>query len=390
MFSERTNWILEPNMITVLLESFKNQGVEVIDLTASNPTQCAFKFSHADILQAFQKNDNLLYRPSALGHGAARETVAAYYQQQGHKISCDQILLTASTSEAYSFLFRLLTSPGDTVLFPRPSYPLFEYLMGLNDVTPQTYSLVYRDRWQLVVPEFRKAAASSPKAVIVVNPNNPTGSYLTKEEVAVLNKFCQQQKAAIIADEVFFDYHFDDKEGQPSFAGNMEVLTFTLGGISKTLALPQMKIAWIVATGPTELVQEALGRLEVIADTFLSVNTPAQNALPEWLALRTPIQQEIVMRLRRNRDILMKETASSSCRVLSAQGGWYAVLQLPKKISEEEFILKLLKEQHVFVHPGYFFDFADEPYLVLSLLPAEKDFQEGLKRILGQITKINL
>lgn len=385
-FAQRTDWTLSSNRIARTLSQLRSANIDVIDLTESNPTRCGFDYPGEAILKPLAAKVNLRYDPQPQGHPAARAVIARYYQAKGFDVGAENIFLVASTSEAYAYLFRLLVNPRERLLFPRPSYPLFQFLGDLNDVQLDFYPLVYQNGWQIDSQNLKKLMRSDTKAVVLVNPNNPTGSFIKKDEQNMLNALCQQKNIPIICDEVFWDFAFDESKNRTSFAGDRHVLTFTLGGLSKTLALPQMKLSWIILSGPAEAAALARERLEVIADTYLSVNTPVQNALERWFPLKEQIQGQIKERLRNNLDFLVKEISSANCQLLTPQGGWYAVLKIPGLKGEEELVLKLLSEDHVFVHPGYFFDFPEEEtYLVLSLLPSYAVFQEGISRIFKKI-----
>lgn len=385
-FSKRTDWDLAPNRISELLTRLKNEGQKILDLTESNPTNCGFVYPQKEILTALLNQQNLIYAPSPQGMREAQLAVCEYYRQKQIQVDPVNVFLTASTSEAYSFLFRLLAEPGDEVLFPRPSYPLFQFLVELNDLEMGEYRLHYKDRWQLDEPSLRSAVNRWTKAIVLVNPNNPTGSSFTVTEKNEIQAICREQHLPLICDEVFLDYPFAPQAELASFLSCSDTLTFVLGGISKTLALPQMKISWIVLNGPEKLVQQAAVRLEIIADTYLSVNTPSQHALPNWLGLQSAIQQEVLCRVRRNRQSLGAILKSSSgCRCLDADGGWYAVIQLPKNLHEESLVMKLLEVDQVFAHPGYFFDFQEAPFLVVSLLVQPEIFDEGITRIFSRV-----
>ncbi len=387
LFSSRTDWPSSSNPISQQLQLFQEQGTSIIDLTCSNPTRCGFSYPFAAILQAFQNEENLSYQPDARGMLRAREAVCRYYAERGVQVSPQNIFLTASTSEAYSLLFRLLVDHGEEVVFPKPSYPLFEFLAGLNDIEWKTYPLVYDGSWRLDRQRFREVLSPLCKTVIIVNPNNPTGSCLDQGEVSFIENLCSAEDRAIICDEVFLDYPLDPGSSIRSLASDSECLTFVLGGLSKAVGLPQMKLSWIVVSGPASKVEEANRRLEMICDTYLSVNTPAQNALSFWLRESEGLRQEILGRLRKNYSVL---TSLDPCGVtrLRAQGGWYAVLALPPGICEEEFSLSLLKEEKVYTHPGYFFDFESEPFLVVSLLPPENDFRSGMDAIGRHVERV--
>jgi alanine-synthesizing transaminase len=386
MFSERTNWKLTQNKITVILERLRRDGEKIIDLTESNPTRCGFSFPSRQILNLLFDPKNVSYDPLAQGGREAREAVCAYYARRGVVVPVERIFLTASTSEAYSFLFRLLVNPREAALFPRPSYPLFEFLVQLNDFEMQHYPLVYEERWRPNLEKFRLALSGKTRAVVLVNPNNPTGSFLHEGELVVINGLCREKGIPLICDEVFLDYVFDEGTVYPSLAANQENLTFTLGGLSKALGLPQMKVSWIVINGPEELVKEAIARLEIIADTYLSVNTPSQNAMTGWLEFEPAIQKEILSRVRQNRRTVEEIfSGGKDGSLLKAEGGWYAVLKLPKNIPEEDLAIALLEHDRVMIHPGYFFDFEEEPYIVISLLPPEAVFEEGIERLVQRI-----
>lgn len=384
-FARRTNWPQETNSLNKALEGLIARHIPVMDLTASNPTSCGFLYPQG-MLSALNSPDNLHYQPDACGMGPAREAVAKYYSRHNLNAFPRDIILTASTSEAYSFLMKLLVNPGEKVLIPRPSYPLFQFLLEINDVTFDYYPLHYDGQWHLDTQALERLVDAKTKAIILVNPNNPTGSYINRAELNSLNELCRKNQMAIISDEVFFDYNHGQGE-LVSCAGNRGVLTFALGGLSKTLALPQMKCAWILASGPEGLLQGSLARLEIIADTYLSVNTPVQNALSSWLDHASEIQGQIMARVRENRQWLSAHL-NDQVQVLSTQGGWYATLRIPAVKSEEEWVLDFLKEDHVSVYPGYFFDFEKEAYIVLSLLPPASIFQEAAGRIMQRLAKI--
>ena len=391
-FARRTNWPQETNALNKAIEDLRKRGIDILDLTASNPTSCGFLYPEG-ILSVLNSLDNLHYHPDACGMEKSRQAVAQYYAHRKLPLSCRDIILTASTSEAYSFLMRLLVNPGERVLVPKPSYPLFQFLLDINDVQVEYYPLVYeRESWHLDCQALERCVDSKTRAIILVNPNNPTGSYITQAELKFLNEFCRKHQMSIISDEVFFEYSLYPGDAI-SCAGNQTALTFVLGGLSKTLGLPQMKCAWILASGPQLVLQESLARLEIIADTYLSVNTPVQNALGFWLDHAPEFQGQIVSRVKENYQWLsmrLKEHAPllSSVSLLSLQGGWYATLRIPAVKSEEEWVLEFLREDHVSVYPGYFFDFDREAYIILSLLPPAPIFQEAVGRIIQRLAKI--
>ncbi len=384
-FALRTNWCRQPNALNKILEDLEARHIPVMDLTASNPTSCEFAYPEG-MLTRLSSPENFYYKPDAFGRPQARQAVARYYDCQKALIEPEDIILTASTSEAYSFLLRLLVNPGEKVLIPRPSYPLFPFLLEINDVQFDYYPLVYDGQWHVDLPALERALDARTRAIILVNPNNPTGSYISRAELDLLNQLCRRHAMSIIADEVFFEYAWRQGESV-SCAGNKEVLTFVLGGLSKTLGLPQMKCAWILASGPQAPLQDARERLEIIADTYLSVNTPVQNALSAWLDHAPGIQRQIISRVKQNAQWLSNHL-NDHTQLLSLQGGWYAILRIPAVKSEEAWVLEFLQEDHVLVYPGYFFDMTEPAYIVLSLLPSPCIFQEAAGRVTKRLAQI--
>ena len=386
-FAHRTNWQQETNALNKALDELARQQVPVLDLTASNPTNCGFIYPEG-MFSILDSVDNGSYHPDACGLIKAREVLSKYYARQQMVIPPHDIILTASTSEAYSFLMRLLVNPGENVLIPKPSYPLFQFLLEINDVGFDYYPLVYDgQKWCLDTEVLERLVVDTkPKAIILVNPNNPTGSYISLAELNFLNDICHKHQVAIISDEVFFEYPLFSGHAV-SCAGNKEALTFVLGGLSKTLALPQMKCAWIMASGPKDILQDSLARLEIIADTYLSVNTPVQNALGSWLDYAPQIQAQIIARVKTNRQWLQAHLTDHT-ELLSLQGGWYAILRIPAVKSEEEWALEFIQEDHVSVYPGYFFDFDKGACIILSLLPLGPIFQEAAGRILRRLARV--
>ena len=390
MFSERTNWRLAQNRLTRALEQVRANGAKILDLTASNPTRVGLEYDSRAILTALSSEQALDYDPQAKGLLAARRAVAEYYRDRSagsrdvaSNVSTDveRIILTTSTSEGYSYVFRLLCNTGDELLVPKPSYPLFDFLADLQDVKLVPYPLIYDHGWQMDFPSLEKAVTERTRGVVVVHPNNPTGSYVQAGEMASLNAFCRAHGLAVIADEVFLDYVLQDQR-PASFAGNRDVLTFTLSGLSKISALPQMKVAWIMTSGPPEVLDEALDRLEVIADTYLSMNAPIQWALPALLEQRHGVQRQLLERVKTNLTELDRQLASQkACQRLCVEGGWYAVLRIPVMRSDEDLVIELLREESVLIHPGHFYDFPSDGYLVLSLIPPIEDFAEGIRRV---------
>ena len=382
VFSSRLQWNTQPNPLAILLAEKRRQGAPVLDLTESNPTRAGLDYP-GELSEALADPRSLRYDPEPRGLSSAREAVAQYYARQGVSIDPSRILLTASTSEAYAFLFKLLTDPGDEVLVPRPSYPLFEYLAAMENLRVRQYPLRYDGAWHVDFAALEALLTPRTRAIVTVNPNNPTGSYLKADERARLERF----NLPIVSDEVFCDFPLvGDPNRVSSLAGAAQVLTFSLSGLSKIAGLPQMKLGWIVASGSRH--QEALAGLEWIADTFLSVATPVQVALPRLLASSATVQDQIRERTRANlaglRDAL---TAGSPCHLLRAEGGWYAVLQIPRTRGEEAWCLHLLAVHNVLVQPGFFYDFESEAFLVLSLLTVPDAFRRGIQRILGALAQ---
>jgi aspartate/methionine/tyrosine aminotransferase len=385
MFACRTDWNLSPNRYSLALERARRDGRALLDLTASNPTTVGLHFESERILRALQHPQALQYEPAPKGILPARKAVAAYYAGRGIALSPEQIILTVSTSEAYSYCFRLLCDPGDEVLVPSPSYPLFEFLADIQDVKLVPYELVYDQGWQIEFESLREAITPRSRAVMVVHPNNPTGHFTRSWELERLNTLCCHHDLALVADEVFLDYGLTD-DPPLSFAANQGALSFSLSGLSKICALPQVKVAWIAVSGPLELVRTALDRLEVIADIYLSPNAPVQWAIPELLATREEIQCQLRERASHNlRELDAQLVTAKMTTRLTFDAGWYAVLRTPATRSDEDLAIALLDQEGVLVHPGHFFDFPGAGYLVVSLIAPEKDFLEGVTRMLRAI-----
>jgi len=388
MFASRTNWTLTHNRFTQALDQARAQGTTILDLTLSNPTRAALQYDSSAILSALASPQSLDYDQQAKGLLSAREAVASYYRVEHGVDSVDpeRIILTTSTSEGYSYVFRLLCNAGDELLVPKPSYPLFEFLADLQDVKLVPYPLIYDHGWQMDFPSLEKAVTPRTRGVVVVHPNNPTGSYVQGGELESLNALCLGHDLAIIADEVFLDYRLHDRANS-SFTANRDVLTFTLSGVSKVSALPQMKVAWLVTGGPAEQVADAMSRLEVIADTYLSMNAPIQWAVPALLEQRKSIQRQLLDRVKRNLSDLDRQLElQKACRRLDIEGGWYAILRVPVTQSDEELAIELLQQKSVLLHPGHFYDFPADGYLVLSLITPEAEFSEGAARLLAHIS----
>ncbi len=382
MFSSRLQWDVRPNRIA---EALAQHAGPVLDLTESNPTRAGLLYP-SGLLEPLASTRCYDYDPFPAGAPAAREAVAAAYERRSIDVSAGRIVLTTSTSESYAWLFKLLADPGDELLVPRPSYPLFDFLAALESVRVVQYPLVYHGSWSIDFEALADAASERARAVVVVNPNNPTGSFLKRQERDRLSDFCASRNLAVISDEVFADYAFHpDPEDVPTLIDSGAALTFSLGGLSKMAGLPQMKLGWIVVSGPAALQQQALNRLELIADTYLSVGTPVQNAAPRLLEAGESIQRQIAARVRDNLAWLRTALlAAPACDLLELDGGWYAVLRVPRTRTEEEWTLELLERDGVLVQPGYFYDFESEAFLVLSLLTRREAFEDGVTRLLAR------
>ena len=382
MFAKRTNWNLTPNRLSEALAAHRAAGKPLLDLTVSNPTECGFEYDRSAILKALSNPAALSYEPNPRGLESARHAIAGYYADRGEDVWTEDIFLTASTSEAYSYVFRTLCDPGDEVLIPSPSYPLFDFLADIQDVSLVRYPLLYDDGWQIDFHALEQAITPRTRGVIVVHPNNPTGNFVKCGEMGKLNALCSARGMAIIADEVFLDFAVEEKR-PASFAANRGAPTFTLSGLSKICGLPQMKAAWLIVSGPQLWKSEALERLEVIADTYLSVNTPVQLAIPKFLEQRHAFQEQLMSRVRRNLAELDRLLAPQKvCSRLAVEGGWCAVLRVLAIRSDEEVVLELLRSKGVYIHPGHFYDFPSEGYLIVSLITRGEDFARGMANAL--------
>jgi alanine-synthesizing transaminase len=381
MFSSRFHWDLSPNRLTRLLQQKCHAGDRILDLTESNPTRAGFSYPE-EIVEALADPRALRYDPQPAGSLPTREAVCRYYAEAGHTVAPDQVLLTASTSEAYQYLFKLLADPGDEVMVPRPSYPLFEFLATMESLRVVSYPLIYNGGWAIDCDALATAVTRRTRAIVLVNPNNPTGSFFKRDEL----RFLQSLGLPLISDEVFADYAFaEDPNRVRTLAATTESLAFSMSGLSKIAGLPQMKLGWIAIAGPAAARTEAKDKLEWIADTYLSVSTPMQQAAPRLLELGKGIQSQIAARVCANLAWLESAIAADSpCRTLAVEGGWYATLQVPRIRREEEWALELLAEDHVLVQPGFFFDFESEALLVLSLLTEPAVFREGCRRLLAR------
>ena len=390
MFSSRLDWDLRPNALSQLLEQKRRGGAEILDLTESNPTRAEFDYPEERILRALANPHALRYEPNPVGLLTARTAVAAYYRDRGYAVSPEQILLTASTSEAYALLFKLLADPGDEALVPRPSYPLFDFLAALESVRPVPYALAYRDGWSMNMDALKNAVTSRTRALILVNPNNPTGSFLKREELQGLLSICGNHSLPILSDEVFSDYTFrPDPARVTTLVETSQVLTFCLSGLSKVVGLPQMKLGWIVVCGPADKRRSARERLELIADTYLSVGAPVQLAAAELLSAGANVQKQIQERVRANLRWLQAVCGGDGpCSVLDVEGGWYAILRMPRTRTEEQWCLELVEKDGVLTQPGFFYDMDtnvdSQPFLIVSLLTPSTIFQKGIERLLAR------
>jgi len=400
-FARRTDWDQTEGAFSLAVQAARRRGLSLLDLTESNPTRAGL-FDASPLVALLGHPRGVAYAPDALGHPVAREAIARYYAERDLSVDPSSVVLTASTSEAYGYLFKLLCERGDRILLPAPSYPLFEYLAASEDIALATYPLVREERWRIDMPALEAAidehsvgtaspSAGRARAVLLVHPNNPTGSLARRDEAARLEDLANEHELAIIVDEVFGDYPLGDLPADrlPSFAGRDRALTFVLSGLSKVLALPQLKLAWIAASGPAALVNEAIARLSVIADTYLSVSTPVQLALPELLAARHDVQRALRDRTRSNLRALDEALHAlgpeAPVRRLPVDAGWYAILEVPRIHTDDAWIELLLDRAQVIVHPGYFFDFPDDGFLVVSLLPSPPVLHEGITRALEVI-----
>jgi alanine-synthesizing transaminase len=386
MFSTRTNWQRKPNRLTELYNLIQESGRQILDLTKSNPTECGFTYPSNEILSAFNNPRLLHYQPDPQGTIPARKAVCSYYSGKGVDISPHQVFLTASTSEAYSIIFKLLCNAGDDVLIPKPSYPLFDYLAQINDVHLNQYPLRYDGEWHIDPESLFEAITPMTKAIVLIHPHNPTGMFLKNQELEKLVAIAGHHNLALIVDEVFLDYGFEERaERIVSTASERRVLTFTMNGISKMVGLPQMKLGWIVLSGPDNLLAEASHRLEILCDTFLSVNTPVQEALRILLEAGDAVREQIQSRTKNNFTVLSQLLNSGKCSLLNCEGGWYGIIRVPRTKPDEEWCLELLGKCGVYVYPGYFFDFEEEGYLIVSLLTEETVFREAATKILEHV-----
>lgn len=389
MFSRRIPARLTRNRLTDAIEASRRAGHAFIDLTLSNPTRASLDYP-PNLLDTLAAPAGRAYQPEPRGLPSARDAVATDYGRRGLTVSPDRIVLTASTSDAYSMLFKVFCDAGDEVLVPRPSYPLFEHLTRLDSVIARAYILDYHGTWSTDIASVERAITDRTRALLMVSPNNPTGSYVQPEELEALSALCRSRNIPLIADEVFAEYELTPGALARSarVLNRDDVLVCSLGGLSKSAGLPQVKLGWMAIAGPDALVDAALERIDFVADAYLSVSTAAQHAAENLIAGGSLVRQQIQQRITVNLDQLRVRTvATPSCRLLYAEGGWYAIVQVPTLVPEEELVLELLRVDHVLVHPGYFFDFARESFLVVSLLPEPALFLEGVSRMLGRFDR---
>jgi len=382
MISSRLPKNLQLNAVARALDAKRRGGVPLLDLTETNPTRAGFDYPN-NLLEPLAHPRALDYDPQPLGLWPARAAVAADFRRRGMVISADRVALTSSTSEAYALLFKLLCNAGDAVLVPQPSYPLFEHLTQLESVVAVPYALDYHGGWRIDLDSIQQAATDRVRAMLLVSPNNPTGSFLHRDDLSAIAAIAATRGWAIIGDEVFADYPLDPAPNAAAVLPGAELLTFSLGGLSKSAGLPQLKLGWIGFGGPTDIVDRTIAAYEVMADAYLSVSTPVQAAAAELIEHGAVIRAQILSRLRRNLDALRSLAAEHpSVEVLKVEGGWSAVLKVPQLRSDEALVLELLEEDDVLVHPGYFFDFAREAFVVVSLLVEPMAFDRAIGRVL--------
>ncbi|HJU43831.1 MAG TPA: pyridoxal phosphate-dependent aminotransferase [Vicinamibacterales bacterium] len=362
----------------------RRTGAAIADLTESNPTRVGLSYPD-DLLTPLADARALEYEPQPLGLWAARAAVAADFRRRGIVLSADRVALTASTSEAYALLFKVLCDAGDEVLIPHPSYPLFEHLTRLESITAVPYALEYHGSWRVDIDSVRRAIGPRTRAILIVSPNNPTGSILHRDDLAALAEIAAAAKTPLIGDEVFADYRLDPAPAATHILADGDVLAFSLGGLSKSAALPQLKLGWIGFGGPPDRVDEVLAAYEVVADTYLSVATPVQAAAADLIERGAALRSQILARLKRNLEALRKAAAAfPAVDILPVEGGWSAVIQVPSVVSEEALVLALLEHEDILVHPGYFFDFPREAFMVVSLLVEPALFDRAMPRALAR------
>jgi len=386
VFNQRTAWPTAPTRLASRLKQLRRQQSVIYDLTESNPTRCGFVYDDEAIRGALSHPGVMQYDPAPKGIRAARQAVANYYEERGMPIPTDRVILTSGSSEAYLHCFRLLCEPGDQILAPKPSYPLFDYLADMAGVDLVPYPLVYDHGWEIDLPTLKASITDRTRAILIVSPNNPTGQILSPKERDMLTRYAIMNDLALIVDEVFFDYVWGEKTRMASFDSRCLALTLTISGLSKISALPQMKLGWITVRGPVGPDADATSRLEVMADTLLSVSTPTQLATASMLEQRKLIQPQIQDRLRENVDFLdAKLSGNTPVSRLKAEAGWCAVLRVPQTLTDEEWAIYLLETASVYTHPGHLFGFDGEGYLVISLLPEHQTFREAVGRLVESV-----
>ena len=385
MFSKRLNYPFYENELSELLK--KVELGRVLNFIESNPTKVSLPYPE-ELTAVFVDRENLFYNPDPKGLKKAREVILKYYQDRKLSIDIKQIYISSGTSEAYSYIFKLLCDPEDNILIPNPGYPLFDYLASLECIRTKPYRLeyVHGRGWFIDFDDIKRNIDGFTKAIVVINPNNPTGSYVRHEEKEKLVEIAKRYNISLISDEVFYDFKLN-RGSFPSFASESRVLCFTLSGISKILGLPQMKLSWIIVNGPESYKEEACEKLEVISDTFLSVSIPVQNGLEKLFSCCKVVTESIKFRIKQNYEFIKSALAKTPLRVLDTEGGWNAIIELPRVISEREWVEKLLLEKNTLVYPGYFFDFEKEAYIVVSLIVEGKKTEKGIENILSLYEK---
>lgn len=381
-YSQRLSWSLSSNAFSELVSAKRSTGALLLDLTRSNPTEVLADYPHAAISRAYGDIADFHYMPDPAGKWEAREVICRYYEQRGVSLFPNQVVLTASTSEAYALLFKLFCNPGDEILVPVPSYPLFEFLAALESVRVVPYRLCYDGTWHFDFHHLEGQISSCTKVIVIVNPNNPTGSLLRSFEAAELSRIAQKYRLPIVSDEVFFDYSIlSTTDAVGTLTTQNGNLTFSLNGLSKTAGMPQMKLGWIAINGPSSEVETARRNLDLVLDTYLSVGTPVQAALPRLFKIGDSIRDRLLSRIRQNHARLLELLGNTPATCLRTESGWTAIVQLPNIMSEDAWTARLLEECNVIVQPGYFFDMPREPDIVLSLVTPEDEFETGISRI---------
>lgn len=381
-YSDRLSWSFLENSYSQAISLKRRANAPLLDLSLSNPTTAlGTSYPNDAIRQAFGRLEDFLYEPDPHGQRTAREAIVQYYREAGIVAAAENMLLTASTSEAYALLFKLLCNPGDEVLAPLPSYPLFEYLSALESVRIVPYSLAYDGSWYLDVREMARQITPRTRAIVIVNPNNPTGSFLKELECKELFALAAQHNLPIVSDEVFMDYEIAAGPHVKTLIGRDDVLSFSLNGLSKAAGMPQMKLGWMAVNGPDADRATAETRLELLLDTYLSVNTPVQRVLPDLLRAGREVRDALRLRIAGNLAVLAELLSGANAHMLHLEGGWSAILRLPATRPEAVWLHRFLVEGNVIAQPGYFFDMPGEPYIVISLIIEPAIFRQGLSEI---------